>query len=131
MNQIIKTIESPIIKASRLMELEKQKKEIAQEIDILKADLLKTTQELDVLSLKTGSYTISRVKRLTPKIINIPLLKKELDKRNIPYIMEETFAEQMKPVFKQLAEQVVESKETIKGFETMETEYIMIRVSDK
>lgn len=130
-NLLSSTPKSPMAKVGRLMELEAQKKVIAKEIEILKADLLKVTQDLDVYTLKTGSYTISRVKRLTPKVESFAKLKEYLDAKDIPYMTEETFRETMKPTFKVMAEKAIEEKLLIPGMDIAETEFIMIRLADK
>lgn len=117
-------------KAEKLMEIEAKIKELTKEKDILKADLLQVTQDLDVITLKTGSYTISRVKRVTPKVINFQAVKETLDRLDIPYVTEEAFSEQMKPVFKQLAEKALAENKLIKGMDIAETEFIMIRLAE-
>lgn len=116
---------SPMEKAQYLVELQKMSFEIKKRIDEYKADLLQVTQDLDVLSLKTGAYTISRAKRITPQVVNFNLLKKSLDKADIPYMTEEVFSKQMDAVFKQ----AIEEKRELDGLEARETEYITVRIA--
>ena len=118
---------SPMEKAAKLVELEVILKEIKQQIDEYKAELLQVTKELDVMTLKTGSYTISRAKRISPKVIDFDALKSSLEKADIPYVTQEVFGDQMKLVFKQLAEE----KREMAGLEVQETEYLSIRVAKK
>ena len=113
----------PIEQIKRLVELDKQYEEIKKERDILRMQLLTTTQELDVYSLKTGQYTISRAKRITPRVTSFETLKKSLDKANIPYETYETFTPQMSILFRELARQ----EKHLIGLEIVETEYITIR----
>jgi len=122
-----KTPDSPIAKANRLLELQTIYKKIKPEIDELKADLLRTTQELDVYTLKTGDYTISRAKRVTPRVTNFEALKEDLESREIEVYTEEVFAPQMDVVFKQAINQGTK----LNGLDALETEYISIRLREK
>ena len=107
------------------MKLQAIMKEIKPEIDELKADLLKITQDLDVLSLKTGEYTISRAKRITPKIEDYEMLKKSLTEAGLEVYTQEVFAPQMDVVFKQ----AIEEGRELKGLDSLVTEYITIRLA--
>ena len=117
---------SPAVKAKKLMELQTLLKEIKPQIDELKADLLQIMQEQDVLTLKTGTYTLSRAKRITPQVIDFKTLKKSLEDANIDVITEETFAPQMDLVFKQ----AIEEGRQFDGLESKETEYVSVRVRE-
>ena len=117
---------SPMVKAKRLMELLALVKSVKPEIDELKADLLKVTQDLGVLTLKTEGYTISRAKRVTPEVTSFKLLKASLVENNIPFETEETFTKQMDVLFKKL----IEDKRELDGLEGKETEYISVRVKE-
>ncbi len=121
------TPKSPMAKAKRLFEIEVELKALKKEDKELRADLLKVTQELDVYSLKTGTYTISRAKRITPRVVDFETLKKSLNEEQIPIVTEETFAPQMKIVFQNLIE---EGKE-LEGLEGLQTEYITVRLAKK
>ena len=125
-NLLSNTLKSPMQKVEKLIEYQAIVKDLKPKIDELKADLLKVTQDLDVYTLKTGRYTISRAKKITPKVINFKQLKESLDKAEIPYITEEVFAEQMKLVFKQ----AIEEKRELEGLEALVTEYISIRIKE-
>ena len=126
-NLLSNTPKSPMQKVEKLMEYQAIVKDLKPKIDELKADLLKVTQDLDVYTLKTGRYTISRVKKITPRVIDFKTLKNSLDKAEIPYITEEVFAEQMKVVFKQ----AIEEKRELEGLEGLITEFISIRIREE
>lgn len=128
------TPKSPMMKAAKLVELGVIAKElreklalITDEMQVYKDDLLKITQDLDVLSLKTGSYTISRAIRITPQVEDFVKLKVSLEKAGVPVMVVEAFAPQMDEVFK---EALKEGKE-FDGLGKRETQYIAVRISDK
>ena len=124
--QILSTIpKNAMEKAQHLVELEGVVKRAKAIIDQYREELLEETKRLDVLSLKTGTYTISRVKKLLPKVTDFQTLKKALEKENIPYSTVEVFADHMKLTFKQLAEE----GRAIEGLEIAESEYIMVRIN--
>lgn len=116
---------SPMQKAEKLVKLAALKKQVTEAYNQLRDDLLQITQELDVYTLKTGSYTISRAKKITPSVTDVEELKAALDERDIPYKMKEVFADFMAPVFKQLVEQGTE----LSGLEGKVTEYVSVRVA--
>lgn len=117
----------PVDKAKRLMEVQALLKDLKAEADELKADLLRTTQALDVYTLKTGEYTISRVKKITPHVDDFKTLKKALEEAEIEVLTELTFAPQMDLVFKQ----AVEEGREFDGLSGKVTEYISIRLARK
>lgn len=124
---IATTATTTIEKAKNLIQLEKIYKDVKERIDAYRAELLEETKKMDVLSLKTGSYTISRVKKLYPKVTDVQALKKALDKEKIPYEMQEVFADYMKNTFKQLAEE----QKQLDGLNIDEIEYIMVRINNE
>jgi hypothetical protein len=121
---LLKRVESPIEQAAALIELEAIAKGIKERISQYKAELLKVTQDLDVYSLKTGKYTITRAHRVTPRVTNFKDLKAALDEAKIPYGTKEVFDDYMSVVFKR----AIEEKRELNGLEALETEYIMIRL---
>lgn len=127
--KIIQTPKIPMQKAKRLVELQQKEYEIKKEILKLKEELLIITRSLDVLSLKTGTYTISRVVKKLIRVTDFEQLKSSLEKADIPYLTKEVFADQMDLVFKQL----IDTKPTRlpKGLSFLKSEYIMIRLADK
>lgn len=121
---LVKNQNSPALKVKRLMELQELVNKAKPEIDRLKAELLQTMQEQDVLSLKTGSYTLSRAKRVTPQVVNYETLKKSLENEGIEVITQEIFAPQMDVVFRQ----AIEEGREFEGLEAKQTEYVAIRL---
>lgn len=118
---------SPSLKAEKLVELQAVYKQIKPEIDRLKEDLLVTMQESKTLSLKTEDYTISRAKKVTPRVVDFDALKKYLKKNKIPFETKEVFHERMGLVFKALIDEGREAE----GLEGLLTEYISIRVREE
>lgn len=126
-NILSATPKSPMAKARRLIELQNIVKKIKPEIDSLKADLLKVTQDLGVLTLKTDEYTISRAKRITPEVVDFEAVEKSLKEQHIPYGTKVVFADYMSVTFKKL----IEDKREIDGLEAKETEYITVRIREE
>jgi len=125
---ILKTeANSPMEKAEQVIQLEAIKRGIDKKLKEYKAELLAATQEMDVLTLKTGKYTISRARRITPKVVDFETLKETLENQNIPYDTKEVFADHMRSVF---AEAVKQGRE-LEGLESQTTEYISIRINKK
>ena len=118
---------SPIEKAGQIVQLEAISRGINEKIKQYKADLLKLTQEQDVYMLKTGKYTISRAKRVTPRVIDFETLKESLEKARVPYETKEVFADEMSLVFRE----AVKQGKKFDGLEAQETEYISIRIAKK
>ena len=121
---LLKRVETPIEQAAALLELEAIAKDIKIRIAEYKTELLKVTQDLDVYSLKTGKYTITRAHRVTPRVVDFKALKAALEKAKIPFGTKEVFDDYMGPVFKR----AIEEKRELDGLEALETEYIMIRL---
>lgn len=119
--------DSPMEKVKKLVELQAVLKEIKPQIEALKEDLLAITQQLDVYTLKTGNYTISRAKKITPRVTDFKRLKQSLDEAGIPYMVEEVFTSQMQIVFKQ----ALEDKKELEGLEGLITEYVVVRLPVK
>lgn len=124
---LVKNANSPMEKAAKIVELTQIIKQAKEIVDEYKVDLLKATQEMDVLTLKTGSYTITRAKKITPRVMDFKTLKASLDQADIPYEVEEAFTPQMTIVFKN----IVKEGKKLEGLEALETEYIMIRTPEK
>ena len=118
---------SPAEKAKQLMELQRVYNEIKPQILALKADLLQIMQDQDVLTLKTGTYTLSRAKRITPFVAEFDLLKKSLDSAEIPYETEEVFTAQMDVMFRK----AIDEGRDLPGLESKVTEYVAVRVKSE
>ncbi|RKY72543.1 MAG: hypothetical protein DRP97_00485 [Candidatus Latescibacterota bacterium] len=109
--------------AEQVVKLQSVKKEVDSRLKEMKASLLETTKSLDVLTLKTGSYTISRATRSTVKVLDKKALSKELESMNVEvvYGMDMDY---MKPVVKKLVDD-------LDNAEVNETEYVSIRINKK
>ena len=123
-DMLLLTPKSPMEKAKRLVELQAIVYKLKPEIESLKADLLKVTKDLNVLTLKTEQYTITRAKKETISVENFNILEKALKENHIPYGTKIVFADYMGLVFKKL----VKDKKILPGLEIKETEYISIRL---
>lgn len=119
-----KIAQSPAVKANELMQWEILKKELSLKIADRKAELLGIMQDQDILSLKTGKYTLTRAHKITPQVIDFDALKNALDREEIPYETKEVFDERMNPVFKT----IIEEGKVLMGLQGLETEYISIRI---
>ena len=65
MSKITKTEQLvPVEKVDRLLELQKIVSDAKPEIEKLKQELLTVTQDLDVYTLRTGDFTITRANRV-------------------------------------------------------------------
>jgi len=112
---------SPIEMAGEVVALQKQEKELKERLKNFRMRLLNLTKTLDVITLKTGDYTISRAKRKYVKVNSKKLLEKELKAREVPlvYCLDMDY---MKPAVKQLADE-------LDSVDVGATEYISIRVN--
>lgn len=110
-------------KAERCLKLAELKKQVDTAYNALRDELLKSTQELDVYTLKTGSYTLTRATRITPQVTDYTKLKETLEKEKIPYTTKEVFGDEMTEVFK-LA---IKEGRVLDGLESKVTEYITIK----
>lgn len=107
----------------KLAELDVQYDKIKKQRDELRARLLEKAQELDVWSLKTGTYTLYRAKRLTPRVTSMKALKTTLEAEKIPYDTMEVFTPQTFAAFRLLAKE----GRQLEGLEVQETEYVAIK----
>lgn len=126
-NGITKKEIIPVRKVEQLVKIEAQYKALKAVRDLLKEDILTSMQEVDLESFKTGSYTLTRAKRITPLVRDVRMLKKSLDYARIPYETEETFKPFMQATFRRL----LEEKKDMLGLEKQETEYVLIRIKEE
>ena len=122
--------DSPMVSASRLAILSIKAKRLRDELKVitdemqpLKDGLLRVTQELDVLTLKTGEYTITRAIRTSPIVEDFETLKESLEQNEVPFDTVETFSPQMSVVFKE----ALKSGREYDGLGKKETQYISVR----
>lgn len=119
---------SPMEAARSLVDIELQLKNLEQQKKFLKGLLMNVMKAHDTFSLRTGSYTLSRVKKPFVKVLSVERLKQYLDKKDIPYYTQEVFAPSMDEVFKTLAKQ---EENPVPGLDYHETEYVMVKVNKK
>jgi len=99
-------------------------KDLKEREEMLSAQLLEVMQRNDVLSLKTGEYSISRSTRITPKVYDINTAKAAL--ATITEVRtKEVLDESMFPLIKQL----IASGSVIDGIDAQVTEYTQVRVA--
>ena len=112
---------SPMQIAQQVVKLEQLHREIKGRLDNMKSQLLAKTKELDVITLKTGSYTISRASRKTIKVLSKKGLAKELEGMGLE-VLYAIDMDYMKPVVKNVIDKLEYATET-------ETEYVSIRIA--
>lgn len=112
--------------SAKARDLRAELKRIEDELRPYREQLLQATQQNDVYQLKTGSYTISRVQRISPVVENFEELEKTLQENNIPYETEVVF-KNMDMTFKEAIKQKLDWK----GLNARVTEYVAVRVTKK
>lgn len=115
----------PAEMAEKIIKLTDLKKKITEELDLLKEQLLEITQQHDVYTLKTGTYTISRGKRQTVTILDHEAAFKKL----VELGNEPTMVEVLAPTFQELAKSLVKKGQLINGVTHQETEYITVKIA--
>ena len=129
------------------------KKEIESRLINYRQQLLNTTRELGVLTLKTEHYTISRVSSGSPKMIDMVATVKSLRSKNIPIPIETTIRtdkiaslieflrdanmseyiveQPIQSYVESTASQLVKDGEQIDGMLLSETEYVRVTPAKK
>lgn len=126
MTAIVKTQKLvPAEIAEKVIKLTELKKQITEQLDELKAQLLEFTQANDVYTLKTGSYTISRGKRQTITILDHKAAFDSLSE----LFNEPTMIEVLSPSDQKMVSDLVKKGKQIKGTTHQTTEYISIKVA--
>ena len=114
---------NPIEICTQVVKLEQAKRQLDERLKQLKNGLLEKMTQTDVLTLKTGNYTISRSLRTTPTILNHQQVKEELAIQGHQVITKEVIdMDYMKPLVMSLKP---------KGVEFKETSYVSIRINKK
>lgn len=114
--------------AQNIVKLEALKKEVAGRLEEMRSRLLVQLQEQDVMQIKTGSYTISKARRITTKVTDqikaIEFLKPRLGEANVmtKLVLDMDY---MKPVL----DGIIEEGGTIDGVEQLVTEYPIVRLA--
>jgi hypothetical protein len=114
---------APIKAAEKIVELELAKKQIESTLAILRSKLLEETKKNDVLTLKTGKYTIMRKELRRFKVLDDDKAGKFLESKGVPVETKVVLdMKYMAPVIKNY-------KEEIPGVEKTVTEYIAVRLA--
>ena len=126
MKKLQTTPKLPIEKIKRFAEVCVQRKAINDEYDVLREDLLKLTQALDVYNLKTGSYTLYRSRRVTPQVVDFDTLEATLKAENIPYKTKTVFDEYTFGMF----QEAIKQGRKLAGLGEKITEFITLRTKE-
>jgi len=137
---------NPIEAATQIVKLQGLIKQSTERLEQLKSALLVTMQDNDVLTLKTGKYTISRAIRPNVKVFNHTKLKESLKDKGHEVIIkhgivDKNYIEDINNYLKQQGldyqvEEVVDEKimkplildQKPEGVDLSETQYISIRI---
>ena len=118
----------PMEMAEQLMKLEKLKKDVDARLSDLKRELLATMQDLDVLTLKTGSYTLSRKTWSRVSVTDDKEAEKALAKMGVP--VETKMVINMDLMKVPIRNLVVNEGKEIDGIKRQETEYVTVRFKE-
>ena len=116
---------APMEVAEEVIKLEKLKREVDTRLKEHKANLLRVMLELDVLQLKTGSYTLSRKKYSRVKVVDDEKAEKALEARGVPV---ETKVVLDMDLMKVPLKALVDSGENIDGVELVESDFVSVRL---
>lgn len=119
---------SPMEMAERYHHILELKDKVEAAYKLLRANLLEVTKKNKVLSLKTETYTISRVQRNTVKVTNDKVAIKSLEMLNVPV---ETKVVLDMDYMKEPLKQLIDRGEQIDGVESFATEYVQVRKNKK
>ena len=118
--KITKTI-IPSEAVEEVIHLEQTKRGLDERLKTLRAGLLEETKRMDVISLKTGKYTLTRATRTTIRVVDDAEVKEELEKMGHQVITKEVVdMDFMKPLVKA-------NVDKLDGATKTETEYLTIR----
>jgi hypothetical protein len=111
--------------AEKIIKLTELKKQVSTQLDDLKDQLLTFTQQNDVYTLKTGSYTISRGNRQTISILDHEAAFAYL----VQNMSEPKMVSVLSPSDQELVKKMVKKGQNVDGTTHQSTEYISIRVA--
>lgn len=116
---------TPAEMALKLLKLKEIKAEVEKQLDDINARLLTEMSQLGVLTLKTEQMTITRAKRITPKVANMADAKAYFRTLGLE------FATKTIPddVTMHTIRQMVKDGQQPDGVEAQETEYVTVRVA--
>lgn len=119
---------APMAVAKEVMKLERLKRDIEERLKAHKKYLLETMLELDVVSLKTGTYTLSRKQYKRIRIEDDKKASAYLEKMEVPVEMKKVLdMDLMRIPIKALLD---EGKQ-IDGVSEIKTEYVSVRLAEK
>lgn len=113
---------TPVEMGKQIVKMEQLKRELDYKLKTMKDNLLHIMQDTDVLSIKTGSYTLSRKTYRRVKVVDDELAAKDLKARGVPVTTKVVL--DMSQMNIPLTELLVKQRETIDGVELTETEYV-------
>lgn len=126
MNEIItQQTKTPAEMAARLVKLKEAKKMIDDELKEINEKLLEEMQHFDVLTLKTGQFTVSRAKRVTPKVTNLDDLEGYFTDKGLQF----TTKAVPDDVTMNTIKEMVKAGTMPDGVEAQETEYVTVRIA--
>ncbi len=117
---------APAQMASQLVKLKELAKTVKERIATLDALLLEEMKRLDVLTIKTASYTLTRATRSTLRIDNEDEVVQALTQKGLEVTWDKKFSEQTTNTIKLLVR-----TEIVEGAHLDETPYISIRLPSK
>lgn len=119
---------SPAVMSSEIVRLELEKKAISTKLEGLKKSLLVSMKDLDVLTLKTGAFTVTRAVRKTYKVESDEAAINYLKGLGHEVVTKTTLdMDYMKP----LVADIIEHDGGMEGVELQATEYVAVRVNKK
>lgn len=128
MNDLItQQVLSPSEMAVKLVKLTKLKKEVDAQIAVFREQLLEETKRNDVLTLKTGSYTISRCKRVTPTLESLEDLRGWFEHKGLEFATKEVPEDWVMATVRDS----VKKGNVPEGISAQETEYVVVKVNKK
>jgi len=114
---------TPSQEIEEIIHLEQVKKGIEKKLEIYRKNLLEVMRRDDVLTLKTGKFTITRATRTTIKITDDKLVKEQLENMGHQVMTKEVIdMKYMKPV-------ITDNVDQLDGVSKSETEYTSIKLT--
>jgi hypothetical protein len=112
--------------AAQMVKLETLKKDVEARLRVIKQELLTTMQDLDVLTLKTGSYTLTRRMWKKAMVNDDEAAIKALEAMGVPT---ETKVVLDMGLMKIPVDNLLNEGKEIDGIELRETPYVSVRLA--
>lgn len=126
-DMITQQVLTPSEMAVKLVKLTQLKKQVDAEIQEYRDKLLEETRRNDVLTLKTGQYTISRCKRITPTLENLEDLRGWFTDMGLTFATKEVPEDWVMSTVRDS----VKKGNIPEGISAQETEYVVVKVNKK